>query len=88
MKVSVDGMPALCTGLHCDYTYIVGQETITEFTVSGKQVTIKGTDLTEPTSVEMGYINCEITSSDQGQIDCTLKKELPGGSWYPAVYTE
>ena len=90
VMVSVDGMPALCTGLHCDYTYVVGPETITAFTVAGIQVTITGTDLTEPTSVEMGYINCEVTSFDDvlGQIDCTLERVLPGGKWFPAVYTE
>ena len=68
VKVSVDGMPALCTGLACDYTYIEGQETITSFSVSGIQVTISGTDLTEPTSVEIGFINCQVLQATASQI--------------------
>jgi hypothetical protein len=39
--VSVDGLPALCTGLACDYTYLVGDALITSFSIANdKQLTI------------------------------------------------
>jgi hypothetical protein len=39
--VSVDGLPALCTGLACDYTYLTGDALITGFSISSDtQLTI------------------------------------------------
>ena len=59
VKVSVDGLPALCTGLKCGYSYIEGQEIITSYSVSGNRLEVRGTDLTEPNKIEMGYIECK-----------------------------
>lgn len=54
-KVTIDELPALCTGMACDYHYFEGESLITGFSIaSGTQLTITGTGLGEPTKVEMG----------------------------------
>ena len=43
--VKVDGMPAICTGMNCDFVYEEPTGKITGFSVSGDDVVIWGTGL-------------------------------------------
>lgn len=90
VKVSVDGMPALCTGMQCDYSYSEGTSLITSYTVnhSNNQLTISGSDFGTPTKVEMGYLDCSNIVATVDQITCDLADDLPAGSWFPIVTEE
>ena len=88
VKVTVDDMPALSTGMMCDYTYFEGESCITGFTLSGTELTITGSDfVTDDTEmeIEMGRLACTniIVAETADQITCDLSGELPAGSWYP-----
>ena len=86
VTVKIDGMPALCTGLACDYTVETPTGLITGFSVSGLDVSITGTNLpTEPPSVRLANTDCAITSHDESMIQCTLVTPWVGGEWLPAV---
>lgn len=51
--VSVDGMPALCTGFQCGYQYIDGTALITGFELTtATELRIDGANLNAPTRVE------------------------------------
>lgn len=55
VKVSVDEMPALCTGMACNYIYAEGSSLITGFSISsGTQLTISGSNFDTPVKIEMG----------------------------------
>ena len=83
--VQIDGMPALCTGLLCDFTYYEGASVVTAFTLSGRSLSITGDQLETPLKVEMGYLECSNVQATGSQITCDLEGDLPAGSWYPVV---
>ena len=58
VKVEVEGMPALCTGMACNFAYSESTSVIQAFTREGTALTIRGTDLVTPESVVMGQIEC------------------------------
>ena len=90
VKVDVDGMAALCTGMQCDYSYAEGTSEITDYEVdhASNQLTIFGTDFGTPTKVEMGYLDCGNIVATVNQITCDLADDLPAGSWFPIVTEE
>ena len=54
IRVKVDGMAAICTGLMCDYEYEAPQGLITGFSVNGLDISIQGSNLpSELTSVRL-----------------------------------
>ena len=54
IRVKVDGMVAICTGLMCDYEYEAPEGKITGFSVNGLDVSIQGSNLpSELTSVRL-----------------------------------
>ena len=58
VKVDVEGMPALCTGMACNFAYSESASVIQAFSRSGTALTILGADLETPESVVMGHIEC------------------------------
>ena len=58
VKVDVEGMPALCTGMACNFAYSESTSVIQAFSRSGTALTILGADLETPESVVMGHIEC------------------------------
>ena len=86
--VSVDGLPALCTGLACDFTYVAGESEINGFSISNdKYLTISGVNFGEPLKIEMANLDCSniVVALTRDAITCELSDPLPAGSWYPIV---
>ena len=83
-------MPALCTGMSCDYKYLIGESQITAFTLTDKALSITGTNFVTPFKIEMGFISCEniVVAETADSITCDLTDDLPGGSWLPEVHYE
>ena len=84
-------MPALCTGMACNYAYADGTSEITGFTFnhSNNQLTITtGTGFVTPIKIEMGRIDCGNIVDTADQITCDLADDLPAGSWFPIVTEE
>ena len=78
-------MPALCTGMACNYKYTEGKSVITSYNLdpSTNQLTISGKDFEEPTKIEMGYLDCHNIVYSADQITCDLTDNLPAGTWFP-----
>ena len=90
VKVDVDNMPALCTGMACNYKYTEGTSEIEKFELDPltNQLTIEGKDFEKPTKIEMGYLDCQNIVYTADQITCDLSDNLPAGSWFPQVTEE
>jgi len=86
ITVTVDGMPALCASLECDYTYEpVGAE-VSSMTVTGTSVVITGTSLTSTiSSVTIAGMACDVQTSDATTLSCQLPYILYAGSHKPVV---
>ena len=80
-------MPALCSGMACNYVYADGTSIITGFTydASTLELTIAGSDFVEPDMIEMGRLKCTVYSVTADSISCNLAEQLPAGSWFPVV---
>lgn len=90
VKVTVDDMPALCTGMACSYRYAEGSSLITSFSIGGSsstELTIFGSNFATPQKIEMGLLECSniVVAASADQITCDLADELPAGNWYPIV---
>ena len=86
IQVKIDGIPAICTCVACDYTYEAVEGLITDFSVNGLDITILGSNLPlEFASVKLAYTNCEVTSNSASSIGCTLVTPWVSGDWIPAV---
>lgn len=83
--VQVDDMPALCTGLNCNFSYFVGNSIIDDFSLSGNRLSISGSNFDDILKVEMGHIACNNVASSSTSITCDLEGKLPAGSWWPSV---
>ena len=89
MKVTVDTMPALCSGMACNYQYAAGTSVVTGFAYNASTLalTIQGSFYGTLDTVEMGRLGCSnvVVSAAADSITCDLADELPAGSWYPIV---
>ena len=87
VKAWVDGLPALCAGGNCDFSYEQRQPLITSYTLSGTSLSISGSNLpTTGLTVEMGYVPCALDGSESDSaIACTLNDTVPAGTWKPQV---
>lgn len=84
VRASVDGMPVLCAGTQCGFTYEAPLALITGMTTVGLDVQITGTDLPlEVTKVQMAFQDCMVTNNDATQISCSLSSSMSAGSWIP-----
>jgi hypothetical protein len=88
VMVTVDDMPALCSGMACNYRYAEGSSVITGFEISSDtQLTITGANFVTPEKIEMGFLECSniVVSASADQITCDLADKLPAGNWFPIV---
>ena len=88
VKITIEGLEVLCPDLNCDYSYITSVGAVTEQTLSGKSLTLIGTDL--PTSdivVKFGETACVSTTitSDGTTLSCELELFPAAGSHVPDV---
>ncbi|CDW80878.1 ipt tig domain containing protein [Stylonychia lemnae] len=83
--VTVDGLPAVCSSLDCDYSYISSDSQISQFYLQGLRLTIEGTNLPDTSkiqSVQFSNVNCAIQSASGTQVVCNLPSKV-AGSWEP-----
>ena len=84
--VEIDGLPAACTGLQCDYQYEEPIGLVTGMTVEGLNVSLTGSNLTlDLVSVTLAKTACEITANTDLTIECTMAHSWPSGRWLPEV---
>lgn len=84
VQVIVDGIDALCINSNCDYAYIANAGSVTSQELSGKSVTVQGTDLpTTEVSLEFGGTECDSTtiSTDGSTVTCDLIHFPAAGIW-------
>jgi hypothetical protein len=90
--VEVDGLPAVCDGLACDFTYIANKGEVTAFTFdeSTKKLVLTGIDM--PTgddieSVVFAQSTCTVDTavSTATSITCTLDRNPTCGTWTPTL---
>jgi hypothetical protein len=80
--VEVDGLPAVCKNMSCDYTYIQAVGSITSFSLDSvtNQLTIEGTelptDLNKIQSIQFAKEKCIPVVPESGLVSTTLKCTL------------
>lgn len=80
--VEVDGVPAACANLNCDYLYVNSPAKVTAMSLSGITLTVTGTNLpTKLIDVRLGDVGCGATSGTATSITCTLKKKPAAGTY-------
>jgi len=96
LMVSVDGLPAVCHNLTCDFMYTapVGQVTGFTFDAGTKKVKLTGTDLpakaTDIQKIMFAMSECTVDAETLSatNIDCTLVKEPTCGDHAPTLTTQ
>jgi hypothetical protein len=91
--VNVNGLPAVCHNLTCDFTYITTPSEITEFTYTAvtKKLVITGTKFpaksTDIQSISFAMTPCTQNSAvySETKIECTLTKNPTAGTHWPEV---
>lgn len=58
VTVAVDGVPAACKNLNCDYMYVAGDASVTNFSVSGSTLTAEGFNLSDTLSANFAGVQC------------------------------
>ena len=85
MIVSVDGLEAACHTLDCGYTYEAATGEITAFTITGRDITITGTNLPTGDDVTIGIsgLLCKKDSLTLSptSASCSLEDDVVAGSW-------
>lgn len=91
--VSVNGEPAVCHNMTCDYNYTipVGEVTGFTYTAATKQLVITGIDL-PPTignvsKVMFAKSPCIVSAADNTSLTCTLVHTETCGSHVPYIYS-
>ena len=77
MLVTLDGRPALCANLNCDFTYYSDASVLTsqlKSGLTGRQLTVTGTSIpfNDILKVTYGLVDCAVTSKTDTNIACTL----------------
>jgi len=91
--VEVDGLPAVCHNLTCDYTYTQPQGQVSSFTfdASTKKLVLTGTDLPDSVDkvrhVKFSLATCVVDPATMSStnIECTLQKEPTCGDFVPTL---
>jgi hypothetical protein len=89
--VHIDGMPALCVDLNCDFTYIASDSMLsTQVLAADDSLTLTGTLLPNDSTdkIRLGPVSCSITSHSDAQIVCQLDDTRTSGSWRAYIRTE
>lgn len=80
--VNVNGIPAACANLNCDYMYVDSTALITSQSLSGNTLTINGQNLpTDLMDVRLGDVGCGPTTGTTTQITCTLTTGAAAGTY-------
>lgn len=80
--VEVDGVPAACKNVNCDYLYIAETSSVDSMSIFGNDITIQATNL--PTDIEnviLGDVECGATTSDGSTITCALSDDPCAGDY-------
>jgi hypothetical protein len=86
--VQVGDMPAVCANVACDYEYQSTTASITGFTFSDLQLTITGVALPQDYDyISFSDVLCDVSSSSETEIVCTLQDTQVAGLWTPVIYT-
>ena len=96
VRVSVNGLPAVCPDNNCGYSYLeAGDATVTGTTLNGLNVVIAGTDLDEVQActsdaeatlyAEFAGAECTISSESDSSIECALANPPAAGTHYGKV---
>jgi hypothetical protein len=92
--VSVDGLPAVCHNLTCDYSYVDPVGTVTAFTfdAGASTISITGTDFDVSPIKEIKFAKsrCAVDPATLSatNIDCTLVREPTCGTFIPVVTSD
>jgi hypothetical protein len=80
--VEVDGVPAACVNLNCDYLYRTSSATVTGMSLAGNVLTVTGSNLpTKLIDVRLGEVGCGATSGSITSVTCTLTKKPAAGTY-------
>jgi hypothetical protein len=80
--VEVDGVPAACVNLNCDYLYTSSSAIVTGMSLSGNNLTVTGSNLpTKFMDVRLGEVGCGVTSGTKTSVTCTLTKKPAAGTY-------
>lgn len=80
--VTVNGVEAVCPQMNCNYVYKAPVAKITSQKLTGRTVEIEGTNIpTADVTVELGEVNCKVSTIEATKISCTLDQDAPAGSW-------
>jgi hypothetical protein len=92
VSMTVDGVPAACHNLNCQYNYVAapGQVDFFSFDQASGVLNVTGTSF--PVEAEIDTIifadsHCTISSASATSISCTLVREPTCGKWVPTVRT-
>lgn len=94
LLVEVNGLPAACHNLTCDFSYIENKGSITsfEFTEATKKLVITGTDLpqnfTDIATIEYAQSFCTPDTAvalTGTSVSCTLNRNPTCGNWKPIL---
>jgi len=97
VRVTVDGLEALCINMNCEYAYIDTVGTVTTQAQSqgrrlqgvvGKEITVTGTEFpTTDVTLEFGGTSCDTTTivSDGSSLTCTLLNYPAAGTWFVSL---
>lgn len=82
--VEIDGVPAACASLNCDYLYANSVAEITAISLTGLDLSITGTGFVdaELIDVRLGEVSCGPTTPTSATlIECTLMNAPAAGSY-------
>lgn len=88
IKVAIDGMPAVCASLDCDFTYIQPTSEVVDMQIADLDVSITGTDLPDGLdllSITIAKTDCEVQAISPTDASCTLGAPWVGGDWTPEI---
>jgi hypothetical protein len=80
--VNVNGIPALCANLNCDYMYTTPSGAISGQSLTGNDLQVTGTSLsTSDISMQVGGVSCDDASGSDTELNCVLQNGPKAGSW-------
>lgn len=94
LMVEIDGLPAVCHNLTCDFSYVanVGEATTFTYTEATKELVIQGTKLPNSTDdidwIEFAQSSCTVdtTKISETSITCKLDRDPVCGTWKPTIH--
>jgi len=88
--LTIDGMPALCLDMNCDFAYTETTSTLnTQALDDTSLLTLTGVELPDATSdiIQFGPIKCTPVTQANETITCQLEDTRVSGSWISYIRT-